>query len=63
MVLAWSFVTLATEQLSPVVGAVNVTTAEQLPKSLVTDTADEQLMLGASLSVTVTVCVHVFVLP
>ena len=56
MVLAWSFVNVATAQLSPVAGAVNVTTAVQLPKSLVIDTADEQLMLGASLSVTVTVC-------
>ena len=58
-----SFVVVATPQLSAVVGAVKETVAPQTPKSLLTETAAAQVIEGASLSVTVTDCVQVFVLP
>ena len=57
-----SFVVVATPQLSAVVGAVKETAAPQTPKSLLTETAAAQVIEGASLSVTVTFCVQVFVL-
>ena len=60
----WLFVTLATPQLSPVVGEPkDETTAEQFPASLLTLILDGQLIVGFSLSVTVTVCWHWLRLP
>jgi len=57
-------VRLATAQLSVAVGSVHVTTALQLPASLVcVMSAGVPLMLGASSSVTVTVKLDVAVLP
>ena len=59
----WLFTVVATAQLSVDDGALKVTTAEQLPKSLFTDTADAHVITGASLSVTVTSWVQVLAFP
>lgn len=59
-----SFVTLATVQLSEVVGEPRVTpVAEQEPASVFALTLEGHTMVGFWLSVTVTVCVQVAVLP
>ena len=50
-------------QLSPVEGVVNVTVAVHNPASVLAETDAAQVILGASASVTVTICEHVFVLP
>ena len=51
-------------QLSLIVAEPKLTpVAEQVPASVDTLTADGHVITGASLSVTVTVCVHVAVLP
>ena len=61
---SWVEVKLGTPQLSAAVGAVHVTTALQLPVSLVwLMSAGMPLMLGASSSVTVTVKLDVVTLP
>ena len=58
------FVTEATEQLSAVVGVPSATPeAVQTPKSATTLTFDGQVIVGNSVSITVTVCVHVAVFP
>jgi hypothetical protein len=57
------FVTEATPQLSEVAGAESTTVAKQDPVSALTFTAAAHMMVGFSLSVTVTLWVHVFVLP
>ena len=49
--------------MSPVVGAVKVTVAVHKPASVLAETDDAQVIIGASASVTVTICEHVFVLP
>ena len=55
---------LATEQLSEVVGVPSApTVAVQLPAATFTEMLAGQVIVGAMLSVTVTVCVHVAVLP
>ena len=56
-------VTEATVQLSEVAGAVSTTVAKQEPGFVLAFTAGAQVMVGFSLSVTVTFWVHVFVLP
>ena len=57
-------VVLATVQLSEVMGVPNITPlAVQVPKSEFTDTAGGQLIFGFSVSLTVTICVQVAVLP
>jgi hypothetical protein len=63
VVLAWSFVTLATEQLSAVVGVPTVMIASHEAGSAFTFTAAGQVILGFCVSVTVTICVQVAVKP
>ncbi len=58
-----SLVTDATAQLSAVTGDPRATVAKQEPPSVVAVMFDGQTMLGASLSDTVTVCVHVLLFP
>ena len=57
------FVTDATEQLSAVTGDPRATVAKQEPASVVAVMFDGQAMLGAWLSVTVTVWVQVLLFP
>jgi hypothetical protein len=63
-VLAWSFVTLATEQLSAVVGVPRLAMiASHDAGSAFTFTAAGQVIVGFWVSVTVTICVQVAVKP
>ena len=58
------FVTEATVQLSAVIGEPRTTpVAEQVPDPAATVTSAGQVIVGSSISVTVTVCVHVAVFP
>ena len=50
-------------QLSPIVGGANATIAPQLPGSLLAETLAGQEMVGFSVSLTVTVKVHIPILP
>ena len=62
--LLWVEVTVGVPQLSADVGSIQVTTAPQLPASLLTEmSAGVPLIVGASSSVTVTVKVAVVSLP
>jgi hypothetical protein len=64
VVLAWSLVTLATEQLSAVVGVpIEAKVALQDAGSALTFTAVGQVIVGYWVSVTVTICVQVAVRP
>ena len=58
-----SLVTEATEQLSEVVGVPNETPVAVQPELVLADTAAGAMMLGFTLSITVTTCVAVAVLP
>jgi hypothetical protein len=59
-----SFIVVATEQLSAVVGVPSATPeAVQIPASALTETADGAVIVGFWLSVTVTICVAVAVFP
>ena len=63
MLLAWLFDTLATLQLSEVVGVPKLTPVAVQPLFVVAVTFAGHVIIGATLSVTVTVCEHVAVLP
>lgn len=52
-----------TPQLSPVVGEPKGTVEKQDPGSVLALMSDGQVMVGGTLSITVTVCVHVEELP
>jgi hypothetical protein len=54
----WSFTTLATEQLSPVVGVPNMTPVAVQAVFVFTFTGAGQVIVGTTLSVTVTTWVH-----
>ena len=56
-------VTLATEQLSAVVGVPKITPVAVHPVLVVVFTAGGAVMVGLTLSVTVTICVAVAVFP
>ncbi len=56
-------VTEATEQLSAVVGVPRLTPVAVQPEFVVTLTVAGQVIVGGTLSVTFTVCVHVAVFP
>ena len=60
---AWSFTTLATLQLSDVVGVPNDTPVAVQPLLVVAFTVAGQVIAGLTLSETCTVCVQVAVLP
>jgi hypothetical protein len=63
-VLAWSLVTLATAQLSAVVGVPRLATmALHEAGSALTFTVGGQVIVGFWVSVTVTICVQVAVRP
>ena len=63
MLLAWLFDTLATLQLSDVADVPKLTPVAVQPLFVVAVTFDGHVIIGATLSVTVTVCEQVAVWP
>ena len=63
VVEGWLFVTIATEQLSAVVGVPKIIPVAVQPVFVVAFTAGGAVMVGLTLSVTVTICAAVAVFP